>query len=160
MKHPARTHTDLDVAEYVLGLAAADDTAEIQAWLARDNAAAACALKWEAYLLGIADDLPGEVPAPALRARIHASLGFTQTDGVSIISERRAPRAEPSRRTSGRRRPVRLRRGRVAAVAAAAVALAVSVLVGVAIWRPAGQQSTEQAVDLVPVNPAVPTPGA
>uniref|UniRef100_UPI00333F52D5 hypothetical protein n=1 Tax=Castellaniella defragrans TaxID=75697 RepID=UPI00333F52D5 len=158
MKHSTRAYTDLEIAEYVLGLAAPGDTAGIQAWLAQDNAAAACALKWEAYLLDIADDLPGEPPAPGLYTRIQNSLGFAAlADDAAIVFEGRAIRANHPRR--GRRSPLRrLRRGRIVAVAAILAALVLLIIFSMAVLRPAEQRTTEHTVQLTPLNPALPPP--
>ncbi len=159
MKHSSQSYTDLDVAEYVIGLTAPDDAHAIQDWLAKDDAAAACALKWEAYLLGIADAVPREAPTADLYARIQASLGFTaEADAATIVHEGRQVRAERPRDASARRRPGRLRRGRVAAAAAVLAAVILSGVLGVALLRPAEPQATEQSVQLTPVNPALPAP--
>ncbi len=157
MRHSGHgPRSDLDIAEYVLGLASTEEAAAIQAWLAQDNAAAACALKWEAYLLEIADGLPGVPPPPGLQARIQATLGFA--DGAAeapVMVESRAADAPRPRRTRARRAP-RLRRGRVAAVAAVLVGVILAAVLGMALLRPAPQQQTERALQLAPVNPALP----
>ncbi|MER1968127.1 hypothetical protein [Castellaniella sp. GW247-6E4] len=155
MKAPSRAYTDLDIAECVLGLTPPEDTAAIQAWLAQDDAAAACALKWEAYLLDIADELPGLPPAPELQARIQASLGFAAaSDDAPVIFEGRTVAATRARH----KRPTRLRRGRVAAVAAVLATLALATVIGMALLRPAPQKATERTLQLTPVNPALPIP--
>lgn len=160
MKQPAHPYTELDIAEYVLGVSTPDDSAAIQGWLARDDAAAACALKWEAYLLDIAGTLPDEAPSPLLHARIQGTLGFAGVPNVETIFHegREAHHERPQPATARRRRRAapRLRRGRVAAAAAVLAAVILSVVLGVAAWRPTGQQTTEQSVHLTPVNPALP----
>ncbi|HUH40079.1 MAG TPA: hypothetical protein VL024_04320, partial [Castellaniella sp.] len=112
MKHTKHAYQDLDIAEYVLGLHASDEAAAIQACLAQDNAAAACALKWEAYLLSIVDELEGVAPPAELQARIRTTLGHQEpVDPPIVLEDPVQARPSPSRRA----RVPRLRRGRLAA---------------------------------------------
>lgn len=66
---------DSRIAEYVLGLCPAQESGPIQEQLGRSDPSAACALKWEAYLLGICDSLVPIAPPPGLFARIQDALG-------------------------------------------------------------------------------------
>ncbi|MGB6006951.1 hypothetical protein [Castellaniella sp.] len=84
-----RSYSDHEIACYVLGLDMPEHAGDIQARLARDDAAAACALKWEAYFLGIADALPPAAPPAALLMQIQATLGMEDTP---IVAEPRQPR--------------------------------------------------------------------
>lgn len=71
-----RAYSDHEIACYVLGLDMHNQALEIQARLAHDDAAAARALKWEAYFLGIVDGLAPSAPPPALMRQIQATLGM------------------------------------------------------------------------------------
>ncbi|CAM5793118.1 hypothetical protein CCAE64S_03127 [Castellaniella caeni] len=74
-----RSYSDHEIARYVLGLDSPEHTQDIQARLAQDDAAAACALKWEAYFLGIVDALPPAPPPATVLAGIQATLGIEET---------------------------------------------------------------------------------
>ncbi|CDM24268.1 hypothetical protein BN940_09031 [Castellaniella defragrans 65Phen] len=129
------SYSDDEIARYVLGLDMPDRVADIQSRLAHDDAAAARALKWEAYFLGIVDALPVQPPPDAVLERIRQSLGM-ERDEPPVLGEARAsgaaPRAaagdEPPRRT---RRVPRLRRGRLALAIGIGVALCLATL---ALW--------------------------
>ncbi|MFT0531657.1 hypothetical protein ACMHYJ_02325 [Castellaniella hirudinis] len=71
-----RAYSDHEIACYVLGLDMREQAQDIQARLARDDAAAARALKWEAYFLDIVDGLPASPPPPELLTRVQNSLGM------------------------------------------------------------------------------------
>lgn len=75
MKSTLRIDQDRSIAEYVLGLSPSSDMAQIQDMLSRHDPAAACALKWEAYLLGICDSMVPIAPPPTLFGRIQDALG-------------------------------------------------------------------------------------
>lgn len=75
MKPTRSADQDHNIAEYVLGLSPASDMAQIQDMLSRNDPAAACALKWEAYLLGICDSMVPIAPPPNLFGRIQDALG-------------------------------------------------------------------------------------
>lgn len=75
MKTTLRIDQDRSIAEYVLGLSPSSDMAQIQDILSRHDPAAACALKWEAYLLGICDSMVPIAPPPTLFGRIQDALG-------------------------------------------------------------------------------------
>lgn len=134
--HKHRSYSDDEIARYVLGLDMPDRVADIQSRLAHDDAAAARALKWEAYFLGIVDALPAQPAPDAVLDRIRQSLGMEMED-MPVIGEARTdgadPRAasgdEPSRRRAPR--GTRLRRGRVAV---ALVIAAVLGLAALALW--------------------------
>lgn len=91
-----RSYSDHEIANYVLGVEMPDHAIHIQARLARDDAAAARALKWEAYFLGIVDALPPSPPPAELLAQIQATLGMDHTAvmGESRRSSPRSPRAD------------------------------------------------------------------
>lgn len=134
-----RSYSDDEIARYVLGLDMPDRVADIQSRLAHDDAAAARALKWEAYFLGIVDALPAQPAPDAVLDRIRQSLGM-ETEEPPVMGEARAPGADP-RPTPGdgappRRRGPRLRRGRVAVALGIAVALCLAALVLWASLRP------------------------
>lgn len=151
MKYAKHSYQDLDIAEYVLGLQADNEAAAIQACLAQDNAAAACALKWEAYLLSIVDELEGVAPPAELQARIRATLGHQEPVGAPIVLQDPVQvQASPSRRA----RAPRLRRGRLAAVGAAVIGLLLLGVVALAMWHSSPPQATEQAVQLAPADAA------
>jgi anti-sigma-K factor RskA len=140
---PLRSYSDDEIARYVLGLDMPDRVADIQSRLAHDDAAAARALKWEAYFLGIVDALPAQPAPDAVLDRIRQSLGM-EMEETPVMGETRTAEAAPPRTASENasprrraRRGPRLRRGRVVLVLGIGVALC---LVAVAIWaslRPA-----------------------
>ncbi|MGB7525002.1 MAG: hypothetical protein WA923_11790, partial [Castellaniella sp.] len=117
--HKHRSYSDDEVARYVLGLDMPDRVADIQARLAHDDAAAARALKWEAYFLGIVDALPAQPAPDAVLDRIRQSLGMEMED-LAVMGETRGGDADPHPASGDepprRRAPrgTRLRRGRVA----------------------------------------------
>ncbi len=131
-----RSYSDHEIACYVLGLDMPDQSRDIQARLAQDDAAAARALKWETYFLGIVDALQPAPPPATVIARIQATLGM---EGMPMPEEPRpAPvhAAEPdtpsspqesSGRLDGRR--WRIGRHRITAIAAACVAAGLLALV-------------------------------
>ena len=138
MKPTLHSYSDEEIARYVLGLDMPDRVADIQARLARDDAAAARALKWEAYFLGIVDALPAQPAPDAVLDRICHSLGMTLTDppvmGETRAAEpapRQAPAQESPRRPARRGGRPRLRRGRLALAAGAVVILCLAAL---ALW--------------------------
>ncbi|WP_323017355.1 hypothetical protein [Castellaniella sp.] len=83
-----RSYSDHEIASYVLGLDMPDRAIDIQARLAHDDAAAARALKWETYFLGIADALPPAPPPAELLMQIQATLGM---ENAPITEESRQP---------------------------------------------------------------------
>ena len=88
------SYSDDEIARYVLGLDMPDRVADIQSRLAHDDAAAARALKWEAYFLGIVDALPVQPPPDAVLERIRQSLGM-ERDEPPVLGEARASGAAP-----------------------------------------------------------------
>ncbi|WP_322994834.1 hypothetical protein [Castellaniella sp.] len=86
-----RAYSDHEIACYVLGLDMHHQTQDIQARLAHDDAAAARALKWEAYFLGIVDGLTPSAPPPELLMQIQATLGM---EHIPIRAEER-PHTDP-----------------------------------------------------------------
>ncbi|MHA3902754.1 hypothetical protein ACTPOE_04080 [Castellaniella sp. WN] len=137
MKSSYPSYSDDEIARYVLGLDMPDRVADIQSRLAHDDAAAARALKWEAYFLGIVDALPVQPPPDAVLDRIRQSLGM-EMEEPPVMGEIRASGAEPrpasgdGRQPPGReRRGARLRRGRVAMALGIVVALCLAAL---ALW--------------------------
>ncbi|MDY0308913.1 MAG: hypothetical protein RBR29_03850 [Castellaniella sp.] len=144
-----RSYSDDEIARYVLGLDMPGRVADIQSRLAHDDAAAARALKWEAYFLGIVDALPAQPASDAVLDRIRQSLGM-ETEEPPIMGETRPASNEslptardipPCRRA--RRRP-RLRCGRVAAVLGIIVALCLAALILWASLRPSPAGTTVQ----------------
>ncbi|MBV6272141.1 anti-sigma factor [Alcaligenaceae bacterium CGII-47] len=75
MKPTPDIDQDRRIAEYVLGLSPISDVSRIQDMLSRHDPAAACALKWEAYLLGICDSMVPIAPPPNLFDQIQDALG-------------------------------------------------------------------------------------
>lgn len=71
-----RSYSDHEIACYVLGLDMPEHARDIQSRLAQDDAAAARALKWEAYFLGIVDALQPAPPPADVLTRIHSTLGI------------------------------------------------------------------------------------
>ncbi|HET8596279.1 MAG TPA: hypothetical protein VFM22_00805 [Castellaniella sp.] len=143
-----RSYSDHEIARYVLGLDMAEHTREIQARLARDDAAAARALKWEAYFLDIVDALPGSPPPPSVLASIQATLGMEDEPVLGDARPRAsaagpaqdgpapdAPQTPAPRRRAPRRR--RLSKRRVLLAAGAVVVVATAVLLAWAALRPA-----------------------
>ncbi|WP_368642915.1 hypothetical protein [Castellaniella ginsengisoli] len=132
-----RSYSDHEIARYVLGLDMPERTADIQARLAHDDAAAARALKWEAYFLGIVDALPVQPPPDAVLDRIRQSLGMDAEEPPVMGEARPAgdnPHAAPTDtrpRHRTRPGPGRLRRGRVALAVGLGVALSLAAL---ALW--------------------------
>jgi anti-sigma-K factor RskA len=131
-----RSYSDHEIARYVLGLDMAEHTGEIQARLARDDAAAARALKWEAYFLDIVDALPASPPPPSVLASIQATLGM-EDEPVQADARPRASAAGPAQdgpaadapdapeRPAARRPRLSVRRVLLAAGAVAVVAIVV-----------------------------------
>ncbi len=140
---PYHAYSDDEIARYVLGLDMPERTADIQARLAHDDAAAARALKWEAYFLGIVDALPAQAPPDAVLARIRQSLDMDlDLEESPVMGETRAGSAKP-RPASGNKAPPtharqgrRLRRGRLALVIGIGAALCLAALVLWAGLRP------------------------
>src|SRR5690606_3910094 len=116
MKPNYPSFSDDEIARYVLGLDMPDRVAEIQSRLAHDDAAAARALKWEAYFLGIVDALPAQPPSDAVLDRIRQSLGM-EMDEPPVMGESatdsaaQRPTAVDGSRHRRAQRGVRLRRG-------------------------------------------------
>ena len=148
------SYSDQEIARYVLGLDMPERVADIQARLARDDAAAARALKWEAYFLGIVDALPPQPAPDAVLDRIRQSLGM---EDLPVVGDARTTSADAhgaGARDAAGRKPRRggrpqLRRGRLAIVLGAVVVLC---LAGLALWAslqppPAGQ-TVQQPVQL------------
>jgi anti-sigma-K factor RskA len=75
---------DMRIAEYTLGLSPAREIAGIQEVLSRSDPAAACALKWEAYLLGICDSMAPVAPPADLFARIQDALGHEAPEAIPV----------------------------------------------------------------------------
>lgn len=98
---PQRSYSDPEIARYVLGLDLADQAQGIQALLAHDDAAAARALKWEAYLLGIVDALPVTQPPDTILEQIQQTLGMTfeAPDPAPVLGEAREHSRTPARKT-------------------------------------------------------------
>jgi anti-sigma-K factor RskA len=156
MKTTPNAYSDDEIARYVLGLDMPERVADIQARLARDDAAAARALKWETYFLGIVDALPAQPAPDAVLDRICQSLGMTVED-PPILGDTRAPDTDvrphaepaPARRATRRSGRPRLRRGRLALALGAAVVLCLAAL---SLWAglkplPAGTE-VQQSVQL------------
>ncbi|MDN5842108.1 MAG: hypothetical protein L0H54_01500, partial [Alcaligenaceae bacterium] len=83
------------IAEYTLGLSSPEVARQIQARLSRDDAAAACALKWETYLLGISDSLKPVPPPPELFAQVQKALGHETIARTPAPSPAPAPASIP-----------------------------------------------------------------
>jgi anti-sigma-K factor RskA len=143
-----RSYSDHEIARYVLGLDMAEHAGEIQARLARDDAAAARALKWEAYFLDIVDALPASPPPPAVLARIQATLGMEDEPvredarphpaAAGPAEEGPAPEApEPPAARRRAPRPRRVSKRRVLLAAGAILVLAIAILLGWAALKPA-----------------------
>ncbi|MGA0584940.1 MAG: hypothetical protein ACO2ER_13680, partial [Castellaniella sp.] len=133
---PLRSYSDDEIARYVLGLDMPDRVADIQSRLAHDNAAAARALKWEAYFLGIVDALPAQPAPDAVLDRIRQSLGMEMDEPPvmgDLVAGDDAPRpaAVDGSRHRRAQRGVRLRRSRVAAALGIALVLSLAAL---ALW--------------------------
>ena len=135
-----RSYSDHEIACYVLGLDMPEHAGDIQARLAHDDAAAACALKWEAYFLGIVDALPPAPPPEALLMQIRTTLGMEETP---IAAEPRRVADEPAPDAAFHGEPAigrRIRRlswRRVLAAAGIGAAAAVIVLLIWASLKPA-----------------------
>ncbi|WP_322998924.1 hypothetical protein [Castellaniella sp.] len=135
-----RSYSDHEIACYVLGLDMPGHANDLQARLAHDDAAAACALKWEACFLGIVDALPPAEPPEALLLQIQATLGM---EDMPITAEPRLPQqtAEPDDKTAGRqatrRRVRRLSWRRVSIAIGIGVAVVLIALLTWASLRPA-----------------------
>lgn len=86
MKSTPRMNQDCRIAEYVLGLSPANDAVQIQDMLSRSDPAAACALKWEAYLLGICDSMVPIAPPPDLFDQIRDALGHQRPLRTTPVS--------------------------------------------------------------------------
>ena len=158
MKPTPQSYSDDEIARYVLGLDMPERVADIQARLARDDAAAARALKWETYFLGIVDALPRQPAPDAVLDRICQSLGMSLQDAPVMGESRRddasagatsvTPQTAARRRGQTGRRP-QLRRGRLILAAGAAVVL---VVVALAIWAglrpPPAASIVQQSIQL------------
>lgn len=156
MKAP-RPYSDMEIACYVLGLDMAEDTAGIQTLLAHEDAAAARALKWEAYLLDIVDALPPSMPSEATLQRIEQTLGMTLAEASPALSAPGMPAAplmtDPGRTEktgTSMRRARMLRRLRLAGVI---TTLIVALLAGIVLWaimRTTPSTVVEQSINLPP----------
>jgi len=156
----ARSYSDHEIACYVLGLDGPDQARDIQARLAQDDVAAACALKWETCFLSIVDALPPAPPPDELLLRIRASLDMedapivgdarSRPPGAGAASPPAADDPAPGDRAARRRRRThpRLNRSRLALVAAAVVLSCVAVLVVWASLRPTTSRMVQQSVQL------------
>jgi hypothetical protein len=105
-----RSYTDHEIARYVLGVEMPGQARDIQASLAHDDASAARALKWEAYLLSIVDALPPSPPPYELLEQIRATLGMADlvANADPVPGEACALRdAGASREAAGAGRPRR-----------------------------------------------------
>lgn len=151
-----RSYSDHEIGCYVLGLDMPEHTQDIQARLAQDDAAAARALKWEAYFLGIVDGLPPAPPPAAVIARIQATLGIqdeTPTEDARPTPERpdesgvAAAEPSPSRAKAYRRK---IGRHPIAIIAAACVAAGLAALVIGASLHHTTSQVVQQPVQLQP----------
>ncbi len=80
---PAQNFSDYDIACYVIGIDKPEVDHYIQAHLASDDAAAARALKWEAYFLDLVDALPKAQPPAEILLALEQSLG---KQGASIFA--------------------------------------------------------------------------
>lgn len=94
-----RSYSDHEIARYVLGLDMGLHAQEIQERLARDNAAAARALKWEAYFLDIVDALPPSPPPPSVLAQLEASLGMEPSppQSAALVRDNGPINTEPAK---------------------------------------------------------------
>lgn len=95
MKSTRPMDQDSRIAEYVLGLCPAEEAGRIQDALSRNDPTAACALKWEAYLLGICDSMVPIAPPPGLFDRIQDALGHQTPIAPPIPAPAPTRRVEP-----------------------------------------------------------------
>lgn len=150
-----RSYSDHEIGCYVLGLDM-PEAQDIQARLAQDDAAAARALKWEAYFLGIIDGLPPSQPPAEVIARIQATLGIqdeTPIEDARAVPGRPDDSGVAAAETSpGRTREYRRRIGRhqVAIIAAVCVAAGLAALVIGASLHHTASQVVQQPVQLQP----------
>ncbi|MGB6242672.1 MAG: hypothetical protein WBF69_09350 [Castellaniella sp.] len=145
-----RSYSDHDIASYVLGLDMPDYAVDIQARLAHDDAAAARALKWEAYFLGIADALPPSPPPAALLAQIQATLGMEDAPIQRESRQAQDPNAQSSDDAAAADKPTtrsrtrRLSKRRVALAVGAVLVVLVAVVLIWASLKPLPASTTVQ----------------
>lgn len=152
------SYSDTEIAHFVLGLDLGDQGRAIEALLAHDDAAAARALKWEAYLLGIVDALPPLAPPDTVLPRVQQTLGMS-VDGTQAAVHGRLQDASGSgwEQTSARSgwfprldlRIFRKRRVVLAAIAAALILGAATVVLW-AYSHPPIPAVVHEAVQLPP----------
>lgn len=81
MNTPYRSYSDHEIANFVLGVELSASTNQaIQHNLAKDDAAAARALKWEAYFLSIVDGLATSKPPEEILNKIQTTLNIKAND--------------------------------------------------------------------------------
>lgn len=165
MKSP-RTYTDLEIARYVLGLYMPEQSRQVQKRLALDDAAAACALKWEAYFLDIVDALPPAPVSDTVLLRIEQSLGMqghiapgADPNGQAVAlnanghagagdTPAAAGMVHQSQVGKSRAGGRRIRPGRLALAAGTGLAICVAVLVFLALMQPVSVEEVQQPLSI------------
>ncbi|HEX7388412.1 MAG TPA: hypothetical protein VF285_14205 [Castellaniella sp.] len=165
-----RSYSDPEIARYVLGLDMADQAQDIQTLLAHDDAAAARALKWEAYLLGIVDALPHAAAPDTLLPRIQQTLGMTfeAPEAATVLGETRertrtARRQHPTISWAAwlKRVPIpqMLRHpSRKAAITGAAVGAVLVILIAIVTWASVRTTPTSVVHEVVSTQNTAPLP--
>lgn len=93
-----RSYSDHEIANYVLGVRLSEsNTTGIQHNLSNNNAAAARALKWEAYFLGIVDGLAPQPPDAQVLNNIQQTLQINLADNATPINQDKDNEAECAR---------------------------------------------------------------
>lgn len=150
MKHP-RAYNDLEIARYVLGLDVPEQSRNVQKRLAKDDAAAARALKWEAYFLDIVDALPPAPVPETLLSRIEGTLGMLDQP---ITGEKRTDQqytdiAEPAAGSAGRRKAKgRINTRRLTLAASAGIAVCAALILAWALLRPIPVEIIQEPVTI------------
>lgn len=87
---------NLLLGEHTLGLLDPEREEEIRAWIARDDAAARMALRWQQHWLSVSDRLPPEPASDSLWKRIDASLTRLKQAPPTASSASREKVRQPS----------------------------------------------------------------
>lgn len=147
MNKPYRSYSDHEIANYVLGIElSANTTHGIQHNLAIDNAAAAKALKWEAYFLSLTDGLKKQQPPEDILQNIQNTLGITIAavdENASVVADTK-PESVIQADETPKRFDSKFK---------LAIGLALIIVIGFIAWAslkaPVEQSMTQQTIDLV-----------
>lgn len=150
MNKPLRSYSDHEIANYVLGIDLPKNISEgIQYKLAADDAAAARALKWEAYFLSLVDGLEPLKPAADNLENIQKTLNISidaadnENQSLDQITDAFANSTEAGQIFSRKKRISKLSK-----VIGAIVVFIVILIALISFKAPVEQSITQQTIDL------------